>query len=94
MKRILILARTQQGTDAIKEHIKSSKNLKGLQKVQFRAMGYKHKIIRGDHPAQIELSVNNAYIESRQELIDLLIKEIEKTLQLNGAMSEDYRIKV
>jgi len=59
-----------------------------------KVLGYEHIIVSLIHPAQILFKIKNPVIERNEQAIDLMIKEIEKTLKTNGAEHGDYKIQV
>ena len=92
MKKITIKAINQKGEKAIKQHWKESKKIKLHQKLVFKAAGYKHELI-SKNPYTILLTIGNKHAKN-PTFLDLILGEITKSINENGATKEDYSLEV
>jgi len=93
MKRCKIIAKTEAGAKAIKQHYKESFKLRLVHKIQFKAMGYK-QIIEKLNPYTLVIEITNNYFQMVLDPNDFK-KKVKTALKENGAKNNtDYIIKI
>lgn len=93
MKEITITSISEEGDKAIQKHMDEFKKMSFKDRLIFKVSGYKQEVL-SEKPYVLLLTLNN--LHSRDPLfIELIRKEIEKAMLLNGAtIDKDIKIEV
>jgi len=90
LKKIIIKALTKTGSLAIEKHNEGASKMSRLQRAQFKLMGYKHNVVSRD-PWIVEFVIKRKQFYKNPQFMDLIIGEIEKSLEANGARNTQYK---
>lgn len=92
MRTIKIVPLNSAGEKAINLHWKESRKMGLAQKMQFKLMGYE-QVLEKD-PYALSIRIKNKKFYSNPVFMDLIVGEVQKGMEENGAEEKDYKIQV
>lgn len=92
MTKIILKALNQNGFSALRQHYRETKKLKFKDRLVFKTAGFTQELI-SENPYTLCLTMKNRHANNAI-YVDLVLGEIKKAMQLNGAAEKDLSIEV
>lgn len=91
--RFDIVALSDKGIAAVKQHIKESMKVNFMQKQVLKQIGYS-QIVSCEEPFTLECNIRNKAL-ARMLKVEDMISKVDEALELNGAKKDlDYKVEV